>query len=254
MNQEITLKGIDNVFFDVQNLKKATDFYQQLGFKKKLEIPQIKAVVFSIGSEEPGLILCEKQAPSPSRLWVEVGDIIHIKDLCHSKNIQGNILETATGLTFEIHDPSGNRIGFADYSKKPNLGRVPCTYVAEEYAHRVWDQHDFSAIDELLDPQVIVHSLLGDFYGREKMKNVVKAWLEAFPDLVVNNSFIQAQKDYVMIHWTAAGTHQGEFKGIKATNKPVSYAGVTLYRITQDKITEYWAYLDMHHLLQQIKT
>lgn len=124
--------------------------------------------------------------------------------------------------------------------------------IAESYACRIWDKKDLTAIDELLDPNIVIHTLLGDFLGQKPMKQVVQAWLKAFPDLKVNNNDIISEGEVVMIHWNATGTHLGEFKGIQATHKPISYAGVTLYRIRNGKIFDYAAYLDMNHLLNQI--
>lgn len=124
--------------------------------------------------------------------------------------------------------------------------------LVEIYAHRIWDEKDLRAIDELIHQKCVIHSLLGDFYGPKAMKNVVEAWLNGFPDLVVKNKSVICEQDLVVIQWQAHGTHQGEFKGIKPTGKSISYAGVTIYRVHQDKIVEYWAYLDMKHLLDQI--
>jgi predicted ester cyclase len=84
------------------------------------------------------------------------------------------------------------------------------------------------------------------------MKEVVQAWLKGFPDLRVDNDIIIGENDLVSIQWRANGIHKGEFKGIKHTGKPVAYSGVTVYRIKDGKIIEYWAYLDMQHLLSQI--
>lgn len=125
-------------------------------------------------------------------------------------------------------------------------------HVAETYSRRIWDDKDLSVIDELLHAKIVIHSLLGDFHGKEPMKKVVQAWIAGFPDLVVKNDSVISERDLVMIQWHAQGTHQGEFKGIKPTGKSVSYVGVTLYRIDESKILEYSAYLDMQHLLNQI--
>lgn len=124
--------------------------------------------------------------------------------------------------------------------------------IAEEYAERVWNHKDLSAIDEFLSRECVIHSLLGDFYGPKSMKKIVQTWLSGFPDLIVNNTEVVAENDFVVIHWRAQGSHQGEFKGLPGTGKPVFYSGATIYRIRQDKIVEYWAYLDMQHLLAQI--
>ena len=125
--------------------------------------------------------------------------------------------------------------------------------IAEEYANSVWNEKKLGIIDQLIDQNVLIHSLLGDFHGIEAMKEVVQAWLKAFPDLHVHNELIFSEDDLVSIQWIAKGTHKGEFKGRNPTGKAVAYSGVTVYRIKNGKIIEYWAYLDMQHLLNQIE-
>ncbi|CDZ81908.1 putative ester cyclase [Candidatus Rubidus massiliensis] len=125
--------------------------------------------------------------------------------------------------------------------------------VAEEYANKIWNKKEISTIDRLVHKDVLIHSLLGDFRGTQAMKEVVQAWLKGFPDLSVKSELIISENDLVSIQWSAKGTHKGEFKGKKPTEKPVSYSGVTVYRIKNGQIIEYWAYLDMHHLLSKIK-
>jgi len=113
------LLGIDNVFFQVGSVEKAILYYEKLGFILKFRIPRISAALFSIGNEEPGLMLLENQEHKPSRLWVEVESTVSVQE-----NLgEGSLIETLTGLTFEVIDPWGNTIGFADYSKKPELAR-----------------------------------------------------------------------------------------------------------------------------------
>lgn len=125
--------------------------------------------------------------------------------------------------------------------------------IAEEYAHTVWNAKEIDIIDRLINKDVLIHSLLGDFRGTQAMKEVVQVWLKGFPDLSVKNELIISENDLVSIQWSAQGTHKGEFKGKKPTGKPVSYSGVTVYRIKNGQIIEYWAYLDMQHLLSQIE-
>ena len=83
--------------------------------------------------------------------------------------------------------------------------------LVETYTHRVWNEKDLSAIDDLLDEEIVIHSLLGDFHGPASMKKVVTAWLQGFPNLNVKNTLIVGEKDYVTVHWDANGSHQGEF-------------------------------------------
>lgn len=124
--------------------------------------------------------------------------------------------------------------------------------IAQEYARRIWTERDLKAIDDLFHPKVLIHSLLGDFHGLEPLRKIVNTWLKGFPDLAVKNTSVIGEHDLVVIQWEVKGTHLGEFQGVKPTKKPVSYTGVTIYRIHEGKITEYWAYLDMQHILKQI--
>lgn len=142
----------------------------------------------------------------------------------------------------------------AECSNQPTSGRAKhcLKSVAEEYMRRVWDDKDLQAIEDLIDQNAVIHSLLGDYYGSASMKSVVQAWLKGFPDLHVTIDLVICENDLVSIQWRAQGTHLGEFKGKKPTNKTVSYGGATVYRIRDEKIVEYWAYLDMHHLLNQL--
>ena len=125
--------------------------------------------------------------------------------------------------------------------------------VAEEYANKIWNQKEIGIIERLVHKDVLIHSLLGDFRGTQAIKEVVQAWLKGFPDLSVKNELIISENDIVSIQWSAKGIHKGEFKGKKPTGKSVSYSGVTVYRINNGQIVEYWAYLDMQHLLGQIE-
>lgn len=124
--------------------------------------------------------------------------------------------------------------------------------IAEDYAHRVWDKRDLSAIDDLVHKDVLIHSILGDYKGQESMKKVVLSWLTGFPDLTLKNNDIINENDFVVMRWDAKGTHTGEFKGQPPTGKRVFYTGVTIYRISGSKIIEYWAYLDMQHIFNQL--
>ncbi len=125
--------------------------------------------------------------------------------------------------------------------------------IALDYAERVWNKKDLNAINAYVHPDVIIHSLLGDFYGINAMQGIVHAWLTGFADMKVENEDVITENDLVVTRWKSKGTHQGDFKGVQPTNRPVIYSGVTIYRVQNGKITEYWAYIDMQHLINQIK-
>lgn len=131
---------------------------------------------------------------------------------------------------------------------------MPAKQIAISFANRIWQEKDLKLIDEFMHPDVIIRSLLGNFYGHQAMKELVKVWFLAFPDLKVETTSVISEKDLVMIQWNAEGHHLGEFKGCKATGRPVKYTGVTIYKIKHNLITEYWSYLDMQNILNQISS
>jgi steroid delta-isomerase-like uncharacterized protein len=133
------------------------------------------------------------------------------------------------------------------------MGNPTIKEIATQFANKVWNDKDITAIDRLIDQDIVIHSTLGDFHGKKAMKDIVQTWLKGFPDLVVENELVIFENDIVSLQWRAKGTHLGEFKGKEPTEKPVTYKGVTVYRIKNNKIIEYWAYIDMQQLLSQIE-
>ena len=117
------LLGIDNVLFAVRDLGEAATFYQACGFTLKFKVDQAGMALFDIGPEAPGLLVRVGPTTSGGRLWVEVRDAEAAAAELSAAGIATARLETMTGVTVEATDPSGNIVGFADYSRKPEMAR-----------------------------------------------------------------------------------------------------------------------------------
>ena len=76
--------------------------------------------------------------------------------------------------------------------------------------------------------------------------------LERFPDfrLVIEEQI--AEGDQVVTRVTFHGTHRGEYRGIPATGRSVSYGGVAIDRIQGGKVIEGWHQADDWALLRQL--
>lgn len=122
----------------------------------------------------------------------------------------------------------------------------------EQYTHAVWNEKNLNVVDQCVAQDVIIHSSLGHFHGPAEMKKIIKVWVTGFPDLYVITLAALEEGDRVALQWEAKGTHLGPFKGIAPTQKRISYAGTTVYRLANRKIAEYWAYLNLQHLLEQL--
>lgn len=123
----------------------------------------------------------------------------------------------------------------------------------EAYSDQVWNAKNIKAVDLLFTENSTIHSPLKTLKGGRAMKGVIEVWLSAFPDLIVDHEAFIAEEDTVVSRWRASGTHKGTFKGIEATGLPISYSGVSIYRLVDGKVTDYWAYVNLHYILEQLK-
>jgi len=58
--------------------------------------------------------------------------------------------------------------------------------------------------------------------------------------------------DSVAVRWTVAGTHVGDYLGVKATGKPVLIMGVTHRRTVLGRIAVEWTVFDSLGVMAQL--
>lgn len=63
---------------------------------------------------------------------------------------------------------------------------------------------------------------------------------------------VVAEGDRVVVRWTNAGTHVGEFAGIPATGKTFEIAGIDIYRVADGQFCEHWHVIDQLSMLGQL--
>jgi ketosteroid isomerase-like protein len=76
-------------------------------------------------------------------------------------------------------------------------------------------------VDELLAPDYVSHAP-GEpelKRGPEDIKEVVRAYHSAFPDLTYTVEKQVAEGDMVVTRWTVRGTHQGELMGVPPSGR-----------------------------------
>jgi steroid delta-isomerase-like uncharacterized protein len=116
------------------------------------------------------------------------------------------------------------------------------------------DRHDTEMMDQLVSSTN--YSL--HFSGMPPMdwninkEQFLAPFTKAFPDLRRNIVDMVAEGDKVAVSINVTGTYKGEFQGIPATGKQVSFTAMDILTIIDGKITEEWATADMMGLMQQI--
>jgi steroid delta-isomerase-like uncharacterized protein len=117
-----------------------------------------------------------------------------------------------------------------------------------------WNKHNVAAMEELYAPDLVSHSA-GVFpdMDREGVKQMYTAvFFPAFPDAHIAVEDLIAEGDKVVCRWTVRGTHRGEFMGVPPTGKQVSFTGIEIERIEDDRFVEFWTIGDMLGVMQQL--
>jgi predicted ester cyclase len=122
-----------------------------------------------------------------------------------------------------------------------------------EFVERLMNRQDYSAADQLVEPDVVSHNPLpGTPDGAEGLKETFRAFHAAFPDLHVETKDLIAEGDRVAGRFVVTGTHRGEFMQHKPTGKPVRYEEAVIVRCRNGRIVEHWSVADSLPLMQAI--
>lgn len=74
----------------------------------------------------------------------------------------------------------------------------------------------------------------------------------AFPDFRPEIHWQRADGDVVTTFKTYHGIHRGDFLGVSATGKTVSFETVDAMRVVNGKITDHWGVANLYSVLQQL--
>ena len=124
------------------------------------------------------------------------------------------------------------------------------------FLKEVFDNRNLNAIDDLLVKDAIEHEQpppgVVKAPGREGVKAICKAYLDAFSPLTATVQDVYRDGDTVITRTVYAGTHTGTFAGIPATGKTFSVEGIDIMRCEGDKLAEHWGQFDAVGMLTQL--
>ena len=125
---------------------------------------------------------------------------------------------------------------------------------ARRILDEIFNEGRLEVADELVHEDALAYdpALPEPTRGPEGVKQSVRGYREAFPDLHLSIDEQVAEGDVVATRWTARGTHRGELFGIPATGKESTVTGITIDRFKDGKIAESHTNWDTLGLLQQI--
>lgn len=89
--------------------------------------------------------------------------------------------------------------------------------------------------------------------GLAGIQERTKQFETIFADVAVTIDDIVSEDDKVVARFNWSGIHVGEFLGIAATHKKVSWSGTDWWRIENGKLAEHWDNIEWASLMQQLK-
>ena len=108
-------------------------------------------------------------------------------------------------------------------------------------------------IQERFAPEFVNHSAPpGLPPTREGNEMFSMAFRQAFPDYRATVHDVIVEGDKVVTRKTFTGTHRGEWMGVPASGREVTFGAIDIVRVADGKIVEHWAEFDILTLLQQI--
>ena len=122
------------------------------------------------------------------------------------------------------------------------------------FVEELFNRGNMGIVGEIFAPDFIEHEQLppGIPIGREGVKVMTTMLRNAFPDFKATIDDILAEGDKVVVRMTWSGTQKGEFMGVPAAGKRVSFGVIDIIRIADGKFVEHWGQMDSMGMMQQL--
>jgi predicted SnoaL-like aldol condensation-catalyzing enzyme len=118
--------------------------------------------------------------------------------------------------------------------------------VAERWFEEVWNLGRRETIDELLDPDCVIHDAGQDIVGPAGFKLFYDNIQTVLSTIHVDSQQVMSQGDYVLVRWVSTGKHKPDGRDVQIT-------GMSLMRFRNGRAVEAWQNWDLHGLMEQIK-
>ncbi|CAN5306158.1 hypothetical protein BH18ACT5_BH18ACT5_16190 [soil metagenome] len=114
--------------------------------------------------------------------------------------------------------------------------------LVSQYYLEVINGHDFDAITKFFSNERLI----------EGIRRGCMVLFKSFPDLHSSIEEMVAEGDRIVCHALSTGTHDGEWMGIPATGRHITFEYAEGYRIGDGVFVGYWCVPDMAGLMRQL--
>ena len=128
--------------------------------------------------------------------------------------------------------------------------------ILHRWYEEVWNKGRAELIDEMIAPEAIAHGLEdpsgNPVRGPEEFKKFFQGFRAAFPDIHITVEETVSEDDLVVAYCKIKATHTGPAFGMQATNMPVAFEGMLMFRVRDGKCVEAWNSFDFFKMFQQM--
>lgn len=125
--------------------------------------------------------------------------------------------------------------------------------IIRRFIDEVLNQRNFATLDEIVGKDFIEEvPFPGQGPGRDGLRDIIKIFAAAFPDMHWEVEEQIAEGDKVATRFTFTGTHRGEFLGIPATGRAVSVWGIVIDVVRDGTFIQSRIIMDTLGLLGQL--
>ena len=122
--------------------------------------------------------------------------------------------------------------------------------LVQRFYEEVINQKNLAALDHFVSPTAVNHTVPSGL--PQGPSQFLSMHLTAFPDVKATVVDLLADGDKVVALVSIHGTHQGAFRAVSPTGKPITVMGINIFRIENGKMVEHWGLADRLSALQQL--
>jgi hypothetical protein len=127
--------------------------------------------------------------------------------------------------------------------------------LVNDFFSNVWHKpHNLKAIDNLMTEDYKITTAGSIISGRENFKSWVKGFQELLLDAKTESValFYNKEENKVVSRWICSGRNNGLF-GLEADNKLVSFSGIAIWKVRDNKLSECWVERSAYELFQGLR-
>ena len=131
--------------------------------------------------------------------------------------------------------------------------------VSRRFFEELWNERRLELADEVVAADCVTHQLKSAEgptpsapRGSEALREHIRGWLAAFPDLTWEIQASVADGERVATLAVARGTHKGDWQGVPATGRRVVIQCAVVHRVRNGRIVEDWVVTEGLGVFQQL--